>query len=42
MSQNRIHLSRRTLLQGAATVALTAPMLNRAWAADPVQINMLA
>jgi spermidine/putrescine transport system substrate-binding protein len=42
MTQNRIHLSRRALLQGAATVALATPMLNRAWAADPVEINMLA
>ncbi len=42
MTQNRLHLSRRTLLQGAASAALATPMINRAWASDPVQINMLA
>lgn len=37
-------LTRRTLLQTAAATGamLAAPNLNRAWAADPVQINMLA
>ena len=34
--------TRRTLLAGTAGVALAAPMINRAWAQDPVEINMLA
>jgi spermidine/putrescine transport system substrate-binding protein len=42
MTQSSFQLSRRRLLQGVATVALASPMINRAWAADPVQINMLA
>lgn len=33
--------TRRTVLAGTAAV-LATPYLNRAWAADPVQINMLA
>ena len=38
------NFSRRTLLgtAGATGVVLASPMLNRAWAADPVEINMLA
>lgn len=38
------NFSRRTLLgtAGATGVVLATPMLNRAWAADPVEINMLA
>ena len=37
-------LSRRTMLKGAAATGavLATPNLNRAWAADPVEINMLA
>lgn len=38
----RLHLTRRRLLQGAATTILATPMLNRAWAAEPTTINMLA
>jgi spermidine/putrescine transport system substrate-binding protein len=39
---NRLHLSRRRLIQGAATAILATPMLNRAWAQEPTTINMLA
>jgi spermidine/putrescine transport system substrate-binding protein len=42
MTQSRLLLSRRTLLKSAAAVTLSTPMINRAWAADPVEINMLA
>jgi spermidine/putrescine transport system substrate-binding protein len=35
-------LTRRGLMAGAAGVALTAPMVNRAWAQEPTTINMLA
>ena len=42
MTQSRLLLSRRRLLQSAAAVTLSTPMINRAWAADPVEINMLA
>ncbi|SFC21928.1 polyamine ABC transporter substrate-binding protein [Tropicimonas isoalkanivorans] len=42
MSNSSFTLTRRRLLAGAAGAALTAPMINRAWAADPVTINMLA
>ncbi|MCR9274594.1 MULTISPECIES: polyamine ABC transporter substrate-binding protein [Mameliella] len=42
MTRSTFTLSRRRLLAGAAGAALTTPMINRAWAADPVQINMLA
>ena len=37
-------LSRRTMLRGVAATGavLAAPNLNRAWAAEPVEINMLA
>ena len=36
--------TRRTILKGAAATGavLATPNLNRAWAADPVEINMLA
>lgn len=42
--QSSRNFSRRTLLKtaGATGVVLATPMLNRAWAADPVEINMLA
>jgi spermidine/putrescine transport system substrate-binding protein len=39
---DRLHLTRRRLLQGAATTILATPMLNRAWAQEPTTINMLA
>lgn len=42
MTKPFLKLSRRRLLTGAAGLALSTPMINRAWAADPVQINMLA
>ena len=42
MTDRRLHPTRRRLLQGAAAVALASPMLNRAWAQEPTQINMLA
>lgn len=42
MTANRLSLTRRSLLRGATAVALTAPMLNRAWAQEPTTINMLA
>jgi spermidine/putrescine transport system substrate-binding protein len=42
MTDRSLTLSRRRLLQGAATVALATPMLNRAWAQEPTTINMLA
>jgi len=38
----RLHLTRRRLLQGAATTLLATPMLNRAWAQETTTINMLA
>jgi spermidine/putrescine transport system substrate-binding protein len=45
MTKNR-KPSRRIVLKGlgalAGTSALSTPYLNRAWAADPVEINMLA
>ncbi|MGB4827609.1 MAG: spermidine/putrescine ABC transporter substrate-binding protein [Paracoccaceae bacterium] len=42
MIDRSLHLTRRCLLQGAATTLLAAPMVNRAWAQEPVTINMLA
>ncbi|MDP3339340.1 spermidine/putrescine ABC transporter substrate-binding protein [Frigidibacter sp.] len=42
MTQSRLSLTRRTLLRGAGAVALSAPMLNRAWAQSPTEITMLA
>jgi spermidine/putrescine transport system substrate-binding protein len=42
MTQSRLSLTRRRLLTGAAGLALTTPMINRAWAQDPIEINMLA
>jgi spermidine/putrescine transport system substrate-binding protein len=42
MTQSSFQLSRRRLLQGVASVTLASPMINRAWAADAVEINMLA
>ena len=42
MTETRLHITRRRLLKGAASVALTAPMINRAWAQEATQINMLA
>lgn len=42
MTDRSLTLSRRRLLQGAATMALATPMLNRAWAQEPTTINMLA
>ncbi len=42
MTQSRVSLTRRTLLRGAGAVALSAPMLNRAWAQSPTEITMLA
>lgn len=42
MTDNRLHISRRRLLQGAATFAFATPMLNRAWAQEATTINMLA
>lgn len=42
MPSNHHTLTRRALLRGATATALAAPMLNRAWAASPVEINMLA
>jgi spermidine/putrescine transport system substrate-binding protein len=42
MTDRSLTLSRRRLLQGAATFALATPMLNRAWAQEPTTINMLA
>ncbi|WP_299652368.1 PotD/PotF family extracellular solute-binding protein [uncultured Tateyamaria sp.] len=42
MSQSKMTFTRRGLLTSAAGAALTVPMINRAWAQDPVQINMLA
>jgi len=37
-------LTRRTMLKGSAGIGavLATPSLNRAWAADPIEINMLA
>ena len=42
MPQLKTKLTRRGLLAGVAGTALTAPMLNRAWAQEPTTINMLA
>jgi spermidine/putrescine transport system substrate-binding protein len=42
MTETRLHITRRRLLQTAGSALLTAPMLNRAWAQEPTQINMLA
>jgi len=42
MTNKPISLTRRGLLMGAAGAALSAPMINRAWAAEPTTINMLA
>jgi spermidine/putrescine transport system substrate-binding protein len=42
MTESRLHLTRRRLLQTAGSAVLAAPMLNRAWAQEPTQINMLA
>ncbi|MCV6592177.1 MAG: spermidine/putrescine ABC transporter substrate-binding protein [Silicimonas sp.] len=42
MSHSKPHLTRRSLLTGAAGLALSAPMLGRAWAQEPTPINMLA
>lgn len=42
MTDSRLHLSRRNLLTGAASLALCTPMLNRAWAQSVTEINMLA
>jgi spermidine/putrescine transport system substrate-binding protein len=42
MPQLKTTLTRRGLLAGVAGTALTAPMLNRAWAQEPTTINMLA
>jgi len=42
MSDSKMTMTRRGLLTTAAGAALSTPMINRAWAADPVEINMLA
>jgi spermidine/putrescine transport system substrate-binding protein len=42
LNPSRLHLTRRRLLQGGATALLATPMLNRAWAQSPTEINMLA
>ena len=42
MIDRSLPLTRRCLLQGAAATLLAAPMVNRAWAQEPVTINMLA
>jgi len=42
MTESRLHLTRRRLLQGGATALLATPMLNRAWAQEATEINMLA
>ncbi|MBI1172378.1 extracellular solute-binding protein [bacterium] len=42
MTDTRFHLARRRLLQGAASLVLAAPMLNRAWAQEATTLNMLA
>lgn len=42
MSKSSFAPTRRGLLAGAAGAVLAAPMLNRAWAQAPVEINMLA
>lgn len=39
---NSLILNRRKVLIGAGALALTTPMINRAWAQEPTQINMLA
>lgn len=42
MSSSKMTLTRRSFLSGVTGATLAAPMVNRAWAADPVTINMLA
>lgn len=42
MSQSKMTFTRRGLLTSAAGAALSVPMINRAWAQSPVEINMLA
>jgi len=42
MSNSKTTFTRRSLLTTAAGAVLSVPMVNRAWAADPVEINMLA
>lgn len=42
MKQKPMSLTRRSLLKGVAGAALATPMVNRAWAAEPTVINMLA
>lgn len=42
MSKSSFAPTRRGLLAGAAGAVLATPMLNRAWAQAPVEINMLA
>jgi spermidine/putrescine transport system substrate-binding protein len=42
MTETRYTPTRRALLAGAGAAALSAPMINRAWAQEPVEINMLA
>lgn len=42
MSNSKVQLTRRGLLVSAAGAALASPMIGRAWAQEPVQINMLA
>lgn len=42
MSRSNFTFTRRGLLTSAAGAALATPMLSRAWAQEPTQINMLA
>ncbi len=42
MSMSHSQLTRRSLLTTATGAALTIPMINRAWAQEPTDINMLA
>ena len=42
MSMSHSQLTRRSLLTTATGAALTVPMINRAWAQEPTDINMLA
>lgn len=42
MSSSKMTLTRRSFLSGVTGATLAAPMAHRAWAADPVTINMLA
>ncbi|MEJ6389307.1 ABC transporter substrate-binding protein [Gymnodinialimonas ulvae] len=42
MSHSKMTLTRRGLMTTAAGAALAVPMINRAWAQEPTQINMLA